>query len=149
MSKHDASKELAVRQPADEVTRQKTRSEWKTFLRPNIEKALHTLHSNPEAMAQPLLLQTFEGKILDVNDQVVIVEFTMGERRELRKFSRAQFLVPEVRIQDVVQLRCKLVLFPPTPPLSEAAVEQWERDHADLEAAQAKTKRPKSLLEDE
>lgn len=36
-----------------------------------------------------------------------------------------------------------------TPPLSDAAVEQWERDHADLEAAQAKTKRPKSLLEDE
>ena len=113
------------------------------------EDAAQSKNSVRQEEAQPLLLQTFEGEILDVNDQVVIVEFTMGERRELRKFSRAQFLVPEVRIQDVVQLRCKLVLAPPTAPLSDAEVEQWARDHVDLEAVQVKTKRPKSLLEDE
>lgn len=93
-----------------------------------------------------LLVQSFEGTLVDVNAESVIVEFEMGDRRELRKFPRAQFLVPELRTQDVVQLRCELSLAPPSSPLSDAEVEQWERDYADRAVAQAKTKYAKSLL---
>jgi hypothetical protein len=84
-----------------------------------------------------------------VTDQFVTVEFEMNNRREMRSFPRSQIRAAGLRAQDVVQLHCNLMMAPPTPPLSDAEVEEWERRHTDLEAAQAKTKHAKSLLEEE
>ena len=102
-----------------------------------------------QAITKKLLVQNFEGTVLEVNDQIVTVAFEMNDRREVRSFPRTQLQAAELRTQDVVELQCKLVLVPPTRPLSDDEVEQWERDHVDLKEAQAKAIRPKSLLEDE
>jgi hypothetical protein len=98
---------------------------------------------------RPLLAQSFEGTLMDVNDDFVTVEFDMHGRQELRRFARPKLSASGLQPQDVVQLRCELTLAPPTSPLSDAEVEQWEQRRVDRAAAQEKTRRARSLLEDE
>lgn len=96
-----------------------------------------------------LLAETLEGTLIEMDEHFVTIEFDKGSRQELRRIPRTEFRTCQLRIQDAVLLRSELFLVSPTPPLSDKQAEEWERRHAELEITQAKTKRAKSVLEDE
>jgi hypothetical protein len=108
-----------------------------------VEQRLHG------GQAQPILVQTFEGKLTEVDDQFATVEFEMDGWRQLRRFPRTKLAASALHVNQIMQLRCELSLAPPAPPLSQAEVDAWLKRRADRTEAQAKTKWPQSLLEDE
>jgi hypothetical protein len=96
---------------------------------------------------QPILAQEFEGKVIEADEHFVTVAFDMDNRKERRRFSRSQLQAAPLRLNDIVELHCKLTRALPRPPLTPSEVEEWEKLHPDLEAAQAKTEQAKSLLQ--
>jgi hypothetical protein len=96
---------------------------------------------------EPLLAQRFEGEVVECNADFVVVRFDMGNQQFERRFSRTQ--LPTLQQGDVVELLSTLFLKPPTKPLTDAQVDAWEKRNINWAAAQAKTKRAPSLLDDE
>lgn len=101
------------------------------------------------ASGPALLAETFEGRLIASDGVFVTVQFFMGKRQEQRRFPRAQLGGAELRVGDVLHLRCELALAPSRPPLSAAEVEQWERRHERLANDQSQPLPARSLEEEE
>lgn len=99
---------------------------------------------------KPVFTQSFEGLVRSVDDEQIIVEFKVGDDLEERQFARKEMkLAGKIEEGDTVWARCQLDLVGPTPPMSSGEIEKWKQEHRDMEEYHKKTKRGKSLLEDE
>jgi len=83
--------------------------------------------------------QLFEGNVADISDGTVIIDFDEGPRR----FKKSDLkLDRELRVGDVVHVRCQLEVVTPRP-LTEDEAKKWEEEHKWADNPKLKAKRGK------